>query len=289
MNDAKASLPLPEVIKLRYAGRCGCGEPLTAGDRAGYVRAEKRLVCLSCMADLQSGRSDLAELAAGIPVPPLPGVAGGAARREYERRVAQRAARLAERNRLIRLAGSLAGEPQSTTAWARGAEGEEAVAALLASAASRGVLALHDRRLPGKRSNIDHIAIGPAGAYVIDAKKYAGARIRVRRVGGLFSPRRDELLVRGRVKNDLVDGVRKQVDVVREVLVSGGAPEVPVVGALCFLSADFPFFSGGMSSNGVRLVGPRGVVKLASTPGPLDEELRWELYTLMGNALRSMT
>jgi hypothetical protein len=33
---------------------------------------------------------------------------------------------------------------------------------------------LHDRRIPGTRANIDHLAVTPTGVYVIDTKKYQG-------------------------------------------------------------------------------------------------------------------
>jgi hypothetical protein len=39
---------------------------------------------------------------------------------------------------------------------------------------SRGVELLHDRRICGSRANIDHLAIGPGGVTVIDAKNYRG-------------------------------------------------------------------------------------------------------------------
>src|SRR5205085_1810838 len=66
-------------------------------------------------------------------------------------------------------------EPQSTRAWASGAAGERRVAERLAVLAGEDVLLLHDRRIPGTRANIDHLAVGPAGVYVIDAKRYRDA------------------------------------------------------------------------------------------------------------------
>jgi hypothetical protein len=64
------------------------------------------------------------------------------------------------------------------------------VGARLDKARERGISALHDRRIPGTRANIDHIAVGPRGVFVIDAKKYTGGpSLRVE--GGLFSPRGD--------------------------------------------------------------------------------------------------
>src|SRR3954470_19447161 len=232
-GDQPADAP-SRVIRLRYDGRCRCGVYVARGERAGYVRAERRLVCLHCLAGQQARGVDLGALAAEVTAPPLPGVAGGAARREYDRRVAVRAERLAQRGRIVRLSAAVVGEPQSTRAWAVGAVGEVRVASRLQSAADRGVLALHDRRVPGRRANIDHIAIGPAGVYVIDAKRYENAQIRVRRVGGLFTRRRDELLVRGRVRNNLVDGMDQQVAAVRAALEVEGRGDVPVLAVLCF-------------------------------------------------------
>src|SRR3954447_1445617 len=212
------------------------------GRAGGMGAAERRVVCLHCLADQQAGRADLGELAAEVKVPPLPGIAGGAARREYDRRAALRAERLAKRGRIVRLSAAVVGEPQSTRAWAVGAVGEERVASRLQAAADRGVLVLHDRRIPGRRANIDHIAIGPAAVYVIDAKRYENAQIRVRRVGGLFTRRRDELLVRGRVRNNLVEGMDQQVAAVRAALEAEGRGDVPVLAVLCFVDGLFPLF-----------------------------------------------
>jgi hypothetical protein len=55
--------------------------------------------------------------------------------------------------------------------WRRGAEGERATARLLATLPGRYVV-LHDRRIPGRHSNIDHVVIGPSGVAVVDSKAY---------------------------------------------------------------------------------------------------------------------
>ena len=47
---------------------------------------------------------------------------------------------------------------------------------------TKDVWTLHDRRVPGTRGNIDHIVVGPAGVFVIDAKNYQG-KIEVRNRG----------------------------------------------------------------------------------------------------------
>jgi hypothetical protein len=227
-------------------------------------------------------------LPAEVTAPPLPGVAGGAARREYERRVAVRAERLAQRGRLVRLGAAIVGEPQSTRAWAVGALGEERVAARLQAAANRGVLALHDRRIPGSRANIDHIAIGPAGVYVIDAKRYENAQIRVRRVGGLFTRRRDELLVRGRVRTNLVAAMDKQVAAVRAALEAGGRGDVPVLPVLCFVDALFPLFHKRLRVGATSVVSPRVLPDLVATTGPMTDDERYQLYCVLGERLPGM-
>ncbi len=287
-GDQRADAP-PRVIRLRYDGRCRCGVHVARGERAGYVQAERRVVCLHCLADQQAGRVDLGALATEVTVAPLPGVAGGAARREYERRVAARAERLAQRGPIVRLSAAIVGEPQSTRAWAVGAVGEERVAARLQAAADRGVLALHDRRIPGSRANIDHLAIGPAGVCVIDAKRYENAEIRVRRVGGLFTQRRDELLVRGRVRNDLVTGLDKQVAAVHAALEAGGRGDVPVIGVLCFVDGLFPLFNKGFRVGTRLVVFPRKLTQVVAMPGPITEDERYQLYCVLGDRLPAMT
>jgi hypothetical protein len=55
--------------------------------------------------------------------------------------------------------------------WLRGAAGEIATAGILERLPRRWVV-LHDRRLPGTRTNVDHLVIGPRGVWVIDSKAY---------------------------------------------------------------------------------------------------------------------
>ncbi|MGH9125868.1 MAG: nuclease-related domain-containing protein [Acidimicrobiales bacterium] len=58
--------------------------------------------------------------------------------------------------------------------WWRGAAGEVATARLLARLPRRYVV-LHDRRLPGRRGNIDHVVLGRTGVWVVDSKVRRGA------------------------------------------------------------------------------------------------------------------
>jgi hypothetical protein len=147
-------------------------------------------------------------------------------------------------------------DPQSTRAWAIGAIGEEKLAQRLDALRERGVLLLHDRRIPRSRANIDHIAIGPAGVFVIDAKRYQG-RPQLRVEGGILRPRIEKLLVGRRDCTKLVDAVLKQVDLVRDALAKAGHGEIALRGMLCFVDADWPLIGGEFAINDVDVLWPK--------------------------------
>lgn len=57
----------------------------------------------------------------------------------------------------------------------RGAEGEEQTAAVLSMLPASEWTTLHDVRWPGRKyANVDHVAIGPSGVFVIDSKNWSG-------------------------------------------------------------------------------------------------------------------
>jgi hypothetical protein len=228
-------------MKLRYAGLCRvCGRELPARSEAIYERLRKTVRCVECPSEASGA-----------------GVAGASARREYERRKARDEARLRERwGRLGGLALMLSDEKRSTRNWSTGAIGEERLGTRLDSLVSETVAVLHDRRVPGSKANIDHIAITQAGVWVIDAKRYKG-RPELKIEGGLLRPRVEKLVVGRRDCTGLVDGVLKQVDLVRDVV-----GDLPVTGALCFVEADWPLIGGTFATRGVQVLWPRRLTKL---------------------------
>jgi hypothetical protein len=131
---------------------------------------------------------------------------------------------------------------------------------------------LHDRRMPGSRANIDHIAVAPSGVYVIDTKRYRG-KIRVR--SPLFgSPR---LEIGGRDRTKLLDGLARQVAAVNTAL-SDLAPEAPVHGCLCFVrpegilaDTEMPIIRT-LKIDGYTLYYPRRLAKRLRGSGPLTPE-----------------
>ncbi len=284
MNAPSAS-PFKRM-RLRYAGTCrGCATTLPAAHMAVYFRLDKQVECIPCFE--QSAHSDVTVQADGDPmlatvptpvaiayvdelhadhspsqtadaelsveVPLEAGTAGGSARREHERRVAKREARIrAAHPRLGGLILAISDEPQSTTAWERGAVGEEKLARSLDGLVERGVRVLHDRRIPGSRANIDHMVVAPAGVFVVDAKRYKG-RPHLRMEGGIVRARVEKLMVGSRDCSKLITGIQKQVDLVAAALTAARLTDLPPVrGMLCFVDADWPLFGGAFTTANIE-------------------------------------
>lgn len=237
--------PDDKRMRLRYAGTCRmCGDPLASGTDAVYERTTKTVRCIECRTSTASESES--------------GLAGTSARREHDRRVANREARIrAAHPRIGGLILALSDEPQSIRAWERGAIGEEMLADRLKDL-PESFCALHDRRIPGTRSNIDHIVIGPTGVWVIDAKRYKNQRPSLQVEGRLFGPRVETLRVGGRPRTNLIAGVRGQVE---RVVTALDDDSIPVSGVLCFIEADWPLIGGSFTVNGMLVAWPRFVVK----------------------------
>jgi hypothetical protein len=211
------------------------------------------------------------------------GTPGGSARREFERRKAAREARIRTKHSKIGgLILALSEEPQSTGAWDSGAAGEERLGSRLNELASDALLVLHDRRLPRRRANIDHLAVTSSGVYVVDAKKYQG-RPRLRVEGGLIRPRRERLLVGTRDCTNVVDGVLKQVEAVRTVV----GDEIPIHGVLCFVEADWPLIGGSFTTRGVEVLWPKRLFSRLESTGPLAVDTLGRVHRTLAQALTS--
>jgi hypothetical protein len=198
------------------------------------------------------------------------GTAGASGRREYERRRARREEATRERHpRIGNLLLKFQEVPAHEQAWATGAAGEEELAACLARRCP-GAIVLHDRRMPGSRANIDHLAVAPSGVHVIDAKRYRG-KIEVRTP--FFGDAK--LVIGGRDKTKLVDGLERQAEAVRS-FVSSVAPEITVTACFCFLNPAGQAGGSGipllrtLSIRGHSLFSPRKLAKRLNEPGALD-------------------
>lgn len=251
MDDA----PDDKRMRLRYAGTCRvCGAALDARTEAIYERSLRSVRCVTC-----------SPTTSPTPAPVESGTAGASARREYERRRTRREDRIRTKHpKLGGLILALSDDPQSTTAWNAGAVGEERLGRRLDDLASDTVRVLHDRRIPGSRANLDHLAVTPSGVYVIDAKRYVGQRPSLRIEGGLLRPRVEKLVVGSRDRSKLVDGVLRQVEVVRSIV----GDDLRVTGVLCFIDSDWPLIGGAFTTRGVEVLWPKKLVAQLGAEGP---------------------
>ncbi len=197
--------------------------------------------------------------------------AGASARREHQRRKQARERRMHEHHpRIARLRLAVEGEPQHEAAWRIGAEGEALVADVLMQRCGDQIELLHDRRLPGRRTNVDHIAVAASGVYVIDTKRYRG-KIQVTR------PWRGQpkLLIAGHDRTKLVAALSSQVESINTCLATV-APDVDVHGVLCFVAPPGRLSEGGLPVLRTLRIGdfallrPRALAKRLQAGGPLD-------------------
>jgi hypothetical protein len=149
-------------------------------------------------------------------------------------------------------------------AWRRGAAGERRTARLLGPLEQLGWVVLHDLAVPGSRANIDHLAIGPGGIFVVDSKQYRG-RLKLDPSGRLWHGRYPLA--------STLQAVSFEADQAAQVLPDPGVVVVPIVAVH---GAQVPW--GKVVMNGVPVVparrlpsmlrqlpaalGPEGVAKL---------------------------
>jgi len=192
---------------------------------------------------------------------------------------------LKEQRRLEDRWGRLAGvakvlhkDKASTTAWARGAEGERRVAAFLDRIVGEAGTTFHDRKVPGTRGNIDHLVVARSGIWIIDAKHYSG-RVEQRDVGGLL--RKDlRLFVGGRDRTALAEGMEWQVLAVTRVIATA---DVPVRAALCFVDCEWGLLAKPFVQCDVLIAPPKKLADFIVAPGKLTPVAVQEL----GSVLRS--
>jgi hypothetical protein len=122
---------------------------------------------------------------------------------------------------------------RSAAMWERGAEGERATANALKALPPDTWTVLHDVRWPGRPfANIDHIAVGPTGVYVIDSKNWSG---KVRLVDGV-------LRQNGRQRTrEVLSATEATAAVCRRLPHLPAAWATPV---LCIVSSDVAGWSG---------------------------------------------
>lgn len=160
--------------------------------------------------------------------------------------------------RLVALLETLSGASGRDSGWARDAGRDERARTLEGFLAGSGVRLLNDRRVPGARATVDHLAVGSRGIMVILASHETG---RARVADG-------RLVVNGDDRSTLVADVRRQVEVIRLGLAA--SPNIPVGGAICWMEADGLPRLRKLSVDGVRIDGPRALAEELRGPGPVS-------------------
>jgi hypothetical protein len=64
---------------------------------------------------------------------------------------------------------------EAARTWQRGAHGERRTARLLDRLTRDGYVVFHDLAVPDSPANVDHLAIGPTGVFIIDSKQWTGS------------------------------------------------------------------------------------------------------------------
>lgn len=142
--------------------------------------------------------------------------------------------------------------------------------AILNGATDAGVLSLHDRRMPGRRGRIAHLAIGASGVYVIEVVRAKNARVEVRPVPELALDGQ-ELVVGGRTMTSTVTATQGRAAIVRSLLDEVGLSAVPVIGVMFFVDAAVPDDSE-LEVSGVQVVGRTGLPGLVRNEGALGPD-----------------
>jgi hypothetical protein len=255
----------PEARPLRYAAACSrCGAVLPPRTRAAWNKERREATCTTCLSQPSISPTGTVAIDRGIP--------GASAALEGRRRRAKRESQInAAHPRIGKLILALTDEPQSTRAWEKGAAGEQWLGSQLDGLRSEGFGVLHDRRIPGTRANVDHLVIGSAGVFVIDAKHYKG--LVERRDRGWIFERDWRLYVNGRDKSKLLEGMAAQVKAVRAALAATLFADVTVCPVLCFTDSDWGLLASPFSIGEVYVTWPRALAKmLRGDAGPLGPD-----------------
>ena len=153
---------------------------------------------------------------------------------------------------------ALSADSRLETRWARRAESAERVRRLEDLLAGSGVRLLNERRVPGARATVDHLAVGPRGVTVIVAV-YEKGRARV--VDG-------RLLIDGEDRTTLVRDLMRQVEVIRLGLAA--SPSIPVNGAICWVEPDGLPRLRKLELGGILIDGPRAIAEELRRPGSVS-------------------
>ena len=111
-------------------------------------------------------------------------------------------------------------------AWRVGSKGEEIVAGELEKLVKRGWTVVHDVPVGERGSNIDHVLVGPGGAFTVNTKYHVGKKVWV---GG------DTVMVGGH-RQPYIRNARHEAARASKLLSAAYGDAVPVVGLVIILT-----------------------------------------------------
>jgi hypothetical protein len=269
-----------KLMVIRRRGGCvACNAELAPKTRAWWDSTAKEVTCTTCRpADFPEPVSVFESAMASAAPKPLPppvpidrGTGGISAMKEHQRRAAKHEKKIEEKwgtGRIGKVAKFFADEPQSTKAWAKGADGEIRLAKRLDRDLAGFATVLHDRKVPKTRGNIDHLVVAASGIWIIDAKNYSG-KVECRDVGDLRTID-NRLYVSNRNQTKLLAGMGWQGEAVQRAIDSIGFGDVPVHRCICFTSAEWDRFSKPFTIDEVWVGWPNAVISAIQTEQVLD-------------------
>jgi hypothetical protein len=146
--------------------------------------------------------------------------------------------------------------PPEALVWGKGARGERRTAEVLDPLQSSGFVILYGRLMPDGRGDIDSVAIGPTGVWVIETKN----------LSGVVEVVNDRLFVKDHDRQAMVAQVYREAFAVQQIVGDLLAPlNTMVAPVLCIQGTRAPMFD--RSVGGVRIASGGGLARLV-TSGP---------------------
>ncbi|MFJ3955586.1 nuclease-related domain-containing protein [Streptomyces libani] len=133
------------------------------------------------------------------------------------------------------------GSPLGDTSWHKGAAGEVFTSNCLEPLRSEGWFVADSVPL-AKGGDIDHLAIGPSGVFVINSKNYTGAQINAEACSIFINAKR---------RDDLLEEARIDAEFAAEVILSQTGTFIQVTPVLAFVNT--ATFHGGKRIGGVLI------------------------------------
>jgi hypothetical protein len=244
---------------LRFGGTCdSCGKKIAVREIGWHNAEVKKVRCAECGSPYMPSESESLKEPRHMRADP---VGGSAALREAQSRR----------------------DPK----WLKGATGEYMMDGSLRKRLNEEAIVLTDRRVPGTKSNIDHIVIATSGVWIIDSKKWKG---KIEYKAESLTSVNMHLFVGGKDYTSEVESIYGLVIPVAQLIEDR---TVPIHAALVFIEGDWstaslPRFLLGKPylHEGVYISPPKALVKMINVPGTLDAESISRLANKLDEALK---